>query len=409
MQVYKPAFKSKLTGKTKKCSHWYITFVDKLQIRRRLPAFVNNRATDRAAERIQELLDSGGFLRPELQAWLEKEIPPTMRERLIEWGIVDSRRISAHLGKRLAEHVDDFRAALEAKGNSARHVAQVARTLCGMFAKCGFKTWTDIDANRLYTYLADLRGDDGIGQRTFNAYLKHAKHFAKWMIQERRATSSPLEHLRCVTQTEKRRERRALDLDEQRRLLTTTAAGPEYHGLTGRERALIYQVALETGLRAGEIKHLTPVSFDFTACTVCLASAYTKNRKAAELDLKPQTAAEIQAHVAGRAPDAPAFAMPDRTAEMIRLDLEAAGIPYKVDGRRADFHGLRHSFITNLARAGVHPSDAQALARHSTITLTMNCYTHSLRADLKRIINEQPDLTAAPENLTVACLGLRSA
>jgi hypothetical protein len=38
------------------------------------------------------------------------------------------------------------------------------------------------------------------------------------------------------------------------------------------------------------------------------------------------------------------------------------------------------AFITSLATSGVHPKDAQTLARHSTITLTMDRYSHvSLR------------------------------
>jgi integrase len=61
---------------------------------------------------------------------------------------------------------------------------------------------------------------------------------------------------------------------------------------------------------------------------------------------------------------------------MIRRDLKRAGIPY-VDsaGHFADFHSLRKTFITNLARAGVSPKAAQLLARHSDINLTMNTYT----------------------------------
>ncbi len=39
-------------------------------------------------------------------------------------------------------------------------------------------------------------------------------------------------------------------------------------------------------------------------------------------------------------------------------------------------HALRHTFISNLARAGIHPKTAQALARHSTITLTLDRYSH---------------------------------
>ena len=45
-------------------------------------------------------------------------------------------------------------------------------------------------------------------------------------------------------------------------------------------------------------------------------------------------------------------------------------LSYRDDsGRFADFHALRHTFITNLATGGVHPKTAQTLARHSAITL----------------------------------------
>jgi hypothetical protein len=45
-------------------------------------------------------------------------------------------------------------------------------------------------------------------------------------------------------------------------------------------------------------------------------------------------------------------------------------------GLFADFHSNRHTFITNLERAGVSPRTAQTLARHCDIRLTMGVYTH---------------------------------
>ncbi len=45
-------------------------------------------------------------------------------------------------------------------------------------------------------------------------------------------------------------------------------------------------------------------------------------------------------------------------------------------GRFADFHSLRHTFVTNLCKADISPKTAQILARHSDIRLTMNIYTH---------------------------------
>ena len=51
-------------------------------------------------------------------------------------------------------------------------------------------------------------------------------------------------------------------------------------------------------------------------------------------------------------------------------------------GKVVDFHSLRHGFITYLVTANCPPKVAQTLARHSTISLTMDRYTHLKTADL---------------------------
>ena len=60
-------------------------------------------------------------------------------------------------------------------------------------------------------------------------------------------------------------------------------------------------------------------------------------------------------------------------------DLEKAGID--TDGS-IDLHALRKTFITSLARKGVHPGTAQKLAGHKTLQMTMNVYTE-ISEDLK--------------------------
>ena len=72
-------------------------------------------------------------------------------------------------------------------------------------------------------------------------------------------------------------------------------------------------------------------------------------------------------------------------------------LPAPRSGGVADFHALRHTFITNLARSGVHPKTAQALARHSTITLTMDRYSHSLLEDHAAAVGRLPDLAQASD------------
>lgn len=52
-------------------------------------------------------------------------------------------------------------------------------------------------------------------------------------------------------------------------------------------------------------------------------------------------------------------------------------------GTQASLHELRHSYLTRLARAGVHPSVMQRLAGHSTMRVTMEIYTH-VSVDMER-------------------------
>ena len=63
----------------------------------------------------------------------------------------------------------------------------------------------------------------------------------------------------------------------------------------------------------------------------------------------------------------------------------------------ADFHALRHTYITNLARIGVHPKTAMDLARHGNINLTMARYSHTLVADRADALGDLPSLGSGPE------------
>jgi len=139
---------------------------------------------------------------------------------------------------------------------------------------------------------------------------------------------------------------------------------------------------------------------------VTVEAAHSKHRRTDVLPLRKATAMVLAAHVTDMPPVAKVFtAMPTKTVDMIRFDLEAAEIPYVDDsGRYADFHALRHTFITNLARSGVHPKVAQDLARHSTIQLTLDRYTHTALETQVEALEKLPDLetqTPAPASVAV--------
>ena len=88
-----------------------------------------------------------------------------------------------------------------------------------------------------------------------------------------------------------------------------------------------------------------------------------------------------------------------------RGDLHEAQIEEKTDQGLVDFHALRVTFASMLARANVGLALAQKLMRHSTPVLTANTYTRFVPEDARAAVeliapaprlqqNEQPDKNA---------------
>src|SRR5687767_837265 len=81
---------------------------------------------------------------------------------------------------------------------------------------------------------------------------------------------------------------------------------------------------------------------------------------------------------------------------MFRLDLDAAGVPYVVDGpdgrRYADCHSLRHTYIALVDKTGATLKEAMQLARHSDPKLTMAVYGRARLADLATAVGRLPTL-----------------
>ena len=93
--------------------------------------------------------------------------------------------------------------------------------------------------------------------------------------------------------------------------------------------------------------------------------------------------------------------------ETHRRYLDKAGIAYLDDRkRRADFHALRHTYGSLLAKSGIAPRVAMALMRHSDIRLTMNVYTDPRIFDLAGAVEKLPTLPAhIPQKQTAKATG----
>jgi hypothetical protein len=80
---------------------------------------------------------------------------------------------------------------------------------------------------------------------------------------------------------------------------------------------------------------------------------------------------------------------------MLAHDLRAARIPRETDSGRYDFHSLRVSFASNLARAGVPLATAKDLMRHFSVELTANVYTKLELHDLDEAVGRLPEIATS--------------
>ena len=93
------------------------------------------------------------------------------------------------------------------------------------------------------------------------------------------------------------------------------------------------------------------------------------------------------------------------TTEMLLKDLAVCGVK-RLDehGRHMDFHALRHTFATMLAKARISPRVAMELMRHSDMRLTAKTYTDAMSlplfAELEKLV---PSLPASQKSEKMGC------
>jgi integrase len=108
-------------------------------------------------------------------------------------------------------------------------------------------------------------------------------------------------------------------------LESATETGTERYGITGCERVLLYRTAIQTGLRASELRSLTRgrLHCDSTPPYITCKAGSTKNRKDARRYIQPELAADLKAHIATKVPMATLFNLPHESnlARMLRDDL----------------------------------------------------------------------------------------
>ena len=247
--------------------------------------------------------------------------------------------------------------------------------------------------------------------------------FSKWLRDAGRCRDdrlAPLNGKGYNAAADRRHSRRELADGEIVALLRAAEGDGVVGGMAGPDRAVLYTLAVTTGLRAGELASLTPASLnlDGTPPVVVVEAERSKRRQRDTQPLPREVAAILRPWLEGREPGEPCFGFdPKAGAAMVRRDLETARaawlaeaptaaerearaesdfLRYEAAAGLADFHALRHSFVSRLVRSGVSPKVAQRLARHSTAELTLSRYSHVDVADGAAALERVPSLLSGP-------------
>jgi integrase len=343
--------------------------------------------------------------------------------------------LERHARASIESHLGAFEATKRAEGRTERYVSETVTIIGKTAVGCGWRSLGEIKPEDLERFIGRKRApmaktgetsSAGWTPRTAHKYITAVRTFTRWCVADGRLAADPLARVKKPTPT-RQRARRMLQVEEWRWLKAVTEHAVERYGMDGQARRLLYDLAIQTGLRAGELRSLTRscLVLDTDRPYVLLEARRTKNRKAARQYIKPNLASELAEHVSKAMPGVPVFTMPsiERVAKMLRADLEDARKAWQADagsdardridreasdflraqdhdGRVLDFHALRHTCGAWAAMAGASHKALQTLMRHSTIKLTLDTYGHLLPDEVADTVTRMPDVEPVSLRLT---------
>lgn len=320
-------------------------------------------------------------------------------------GVIDPAldSISRESLRTIDDHLSDYKSKLIIAGRTVGHIQRTINFVRKISSYAGFTTAADITADGVTRYAANLQ-QEGLSARTIQAHLTAIKSFTKWLTNLHKLPRDPLMSVKKPNpQADRRHERRMLLPEELQRLEYSTDHSSVKYGMEGKDRTLLYLTAIQSGLRANEIRSLEKgsLNLDSDAPYITCKPEATKNRQPARQYIQPELAARLKSHVSKKTRSAPVFNLPHESnlARMLREDLGEARMAWLIEaiddkpeyakreqsdflvvtnhkGEILDFHSLRHTCGAWLVKAGANINVVQKVLRHQTITLTMDTYGH---------------------------------
>jgi integrase len=272
-----------------------------------------------------------------------------------------------------------LRTLLGISGTSLAKLA-AARGVAGA-GKGKAKRYTRAEAEKL---IADRGG--GKSNATSNGYRISLKSFFNWLVRNDLLAKAP--RMPMPLKEQARRPRRALTKPEVEALVAAAEAGGTIAGLEPEARAVLYQVAFQSLLRARALRELTVGDLHLAAASpfISVRSETDKNGIARRCSISKAVASRLKRLVKGRSSKELVWQLPESLAAVMRKDLKAAGIPFRNDSGVVDFHSLRHSGASHFIAAGVSPLIVAKAGGWTSLTMLLKRYGHLTPDDIASVL-----------------------
>ncbi len=339
-----------------------------------------------------------------------------------------------HLNRPISDHLEMYILFLEEKDRGERYLKDCKRLITTTLIHFKLITTEDntwqskitscktlqdlisIDVEDFDLYLARMK----LSGRTKNTYRGAISSFLTWLVSKRRLETNPFLLVTKSDESRKTFVRRSESETNIIKLLQSAKDRPlakfkercmegkatldgrinketkKRLELKGYGRALVYKMAVLTGLRAAEL-HKLKVHFLETETDqpkLFAPKAITKNKKDAVFHLRKEFAEELASWVkqTGRKPIDSLFSVPRNYLRNFKKDLLFAGIPFlDTQGRKFDFHALRKTCNVLMGKAKISPALRQKHMRHSDIRLTLETYDDAEAYDQTIIVSGLPE------------------
>ena len=284
---------------------------------------------------------------------------------------------------------NDIAAALEeysdtqlAMGNTDKQVALVKTRISAVIAEAGFREHRELDGVRVVRAIRALLDRKRFNTvATANKYVEAMRAWTRWMMLNDRLDRDPLATVQKLRgDTTNTRPRAILSQEGFEKLLRVTKDQPARRNLTGQQRYWLYLIASQTGLRAHELNSLSPASFHLDEQPPFVEIRNTISKRGKKTGKRDQVLlqrgfADVLGPWLETMPSNERLWHQSRSwwykaAHMLRMDMEAAGIPDLVETRAGvavvDFHSFRGLQVTNAIRTGRPSQVVMKLARLSS-------------------------------------------